>query len=79
MSLPNPQPIATKTSTQDNEVSIATSISDVNRFFQPRKFRVSKHSPPNTVDVNEMEFVVDKTALRVYTKVNGSLRYWSLT
>lgn len=80
MTSPVPKPIAPRTSTQNNEVSIATSFDDVNRFFQPKIFTVSRQSPPVlNVDVTEGTFVIDRTALRVYTVINNTLRYWSLT
>ena len=79
MTSPVPQPIAMKSSTQNNEVSIATSISDVNRFFQPRIFRTSRNSPPDIVDVDERTLVFDITALRLYTKISGTLRYVQFT
>lgn len=79
MSSSIPSPISPKTSNQTNEVSIATSLYDINRFFQPKKFQMATASPPSTNQVKEGEFVIDKTALRIYTKVDGVLRYWSLT
>jgi hypothetical protein len=80
MSSPVPQPIAPKTSSQTNEVSIATSISDVNRFFQPKIMKVSKQSPPVlNVDVTEGTLVWDRTASRLYTVSNGVLKYVAFT
>lgn len=80
MTSPVPKPIAPKTSTQNNEVSIATSISDVNRFFQPKRFKVSRNSPPVlNKDVFEAELVWDRTLLRLYTVSNQTLRYVQFT
>lgn len=80
MTSPLPQPIAPKTSTQNNEVSIATSISDVNRYFQPLRFRISRQSPPVlNIDVFEGMLVFDKTALRLYTVLDNTLRYVQFT
>lgn len=75
-----PSPIAPKTSSQTNEVSIATSLSDVNRFFQPRRFKVSRNSPPVlNKDVFEAELVWDRTLSRIYTVSNGVLKYVAFT
>lgn len=80
MSSPKPQPANIKTANQNNEVAIATSISDVNRFFQPRKIRISRNSPPLlNVDIFEAELIFDKTALRLYTVLDQTLRYVQLT
>jgi hypothetical protein len=44
-----------------------------------KKLRASLSSPPLAKDVGELELILDKSALRVYTKVDGTLRYWGLT
>lgn len=69
-----PQPVAPKTSTQNNEVAIATSISDVNRYFQPLIFKRSRNSPPLTTDVNEGTLVFDIQTGRLWTKINNVLK-----
>lgn len=80
MSSPVPKPIAPKTSTQNNEVAIATSIDDVNRYFQPKIVKVSRNSPPVlNKDVTEGTLVWDRTANRLYTVSNGALRYVAFT
>jgi len=80
MTSPTPQPVAPKSSTQNNEVAIATSISDVNRFFQPKIFKISRNSPPLlNVDVTEGTLVLDRTAGRLYTVLNGVLKYVAFT
>jgi hypothetical protein len=79
MAEPVPQPIAPKTSTQNNEVAIATSFSDVQRFFQPLTVKVSKNSPPTANDTKEMQWTFDKTALRLYIQVDGVSRYVQFT
>lgn len=79
MSLPNPRPIAAKTSNQTNEVATATSISDLQRYFSPLILKVSKNTPPLTVDVKELQWTFDKTALRLYLKVDGVMHYVQFT
>lgn len=71
--IPAPQPIALKTSTQNNEVAIATSISDVNRFFQPLIFKTSRNSPPLSTDVTERTLVFDIQTNKLWTCINGKL------
>lgn len=71
--VPTPQPVAPKSSTQNNEVAIATSISDVNRYFQPLIFKTSRNSPPLTTDVNERTLVFDAVTNKLWTKINGNL------
>ena len=80
MSSPLPQPIAPKSSTYPDDPSLATSFSDLQRYFQPQILRISKNSPPVLdLDITEGQLLLDKTALRIYTVVNHTLRYWSLT
>lgn len=80
MAKPNPVAPNIKTSTQNNEVAIATSFSDVNRYFQPKILKISKQSPPVlNVDVTEGTLILDRTAGRIYTVVNGVLKYVALT
>lgn len=79
MTSPIPVSPNIKTSNQSNEVAIATSISDVNRFFQPLTIKVSKNSPPTANDLKEMQWTFDKTALRLYIQVNGTARYVQFT
>lgn len=79
MSSPIPQPVIPKSGGYEKEENTFSSLTDAFRFLQPKQFKASLSSPPLAKDVNELELVIDKTALRIYTKVNGSLRYWSLT
>lgn len=75
-----PKPIAPKSSSQNNEVAIATSISDLNRYFQPKILKISKQSPPVlNVDVHEGELIFDRTLNRLYTVSNGALKYVAFT
>jgi hypothetical protein len=79
MSSPTPQPVIPKSGTYNQEANTFSSVTDLYRFFQTKQFKASLSSPPLAKDVNELEFVVDKSALRVYTKIDGTLRHWSLT
>ena len=80
MSSPIPAPIAPKSSTFTDGVATATSFSDLQRFFQPISLKISKNSPPVLdKDIKEGQLILDKTALRIYTVVDHTLRYWSLT
>lgn len=74
-----PQPTVSKQGGFQNESGIFNGINDLFRFFQPKRIKTSLSSPPLAKDVGECEIVLDKTALRIYTKVDGTLRYWSLT
>jgi len=65
-----------------------TSISHINRLFEilfSRSQAVQKTirtDAPTTDEIEEKElvFVDDGTSIRrVYTKLNGTLRYWDLT
>lgn len=58
-----------------NEGSSFDDFGNVSRFFMPRKLRESRTSPPVAADVPELTLVYDKTANRLYTKVNGALKY----
>lgn len=69
-----------KSSGFQDEVSVATSIQDLFRFFQPARLRVSKNSPPVlNVDVTEGQMVWDRTLLRLYTASDNTLRYVQFT
>jgi hypothetical protein len=75
-----PQPTTNKSGTFQNEGNTFTSMSDLFRFFAPKKMRFSKNSPPVlNKDVTEGEFVFDKTALRLYTVADNTLRYVQFT
>lgn len=73
MSSPLPQPISSKSSTFTNEVASATSFSDLQRFFAPLILKVSKHTPPLTIDVNELQFTFDKTTKKLWLKSDGTM------
>ena len=61
------------------ETSTFGDISSLYRFFMTKSIRASLSSPPLAKDVGELEFVFDKSALRLYTKVDGTLRYVQFT
>jgi len=80
VSKPLPKPIAPKSSTFPDDPSLTTSFSDLQRFFQPLALKISRNSPPVVnKDVKEGQLILDKGALKIYTVVDGNLRYWSLT
>lgn len=75
-----PQPVVPKAGTYQNEANTFGSFADAFRFFSPKKLRFSKNSPPVlNKDVTEGEFVYDKTANRLYTVVDQTLRYVAFT
>jgi hypothetical protein len=61
------------------EQSISGDLNMFFRNFQGKKLKVSRNSPPLAKEIEELELIIDKTALRIYTKVNNTLRYWGLT
>lgn len=80
MTSPVPQPSIPKSGGFQREANIFSSFNDLFRFFQPRKMKVSKNSPPVlNVDVTEAEFVWDRTLNRLYTVSNNTLRYVQFT
>ncbi len=79
MSSPNPQPVVSKAGGYTQEPNTFSSINDLYKFFAPLTIRVSKNSPPGLTDVNEMQFCFDKAALRLWIKVDGTLRFVQFT
>ena len=75
-----PQPTVPKSGSFQQEANTFSSMGDLFRFFAPKKVRFSKNSPPVlNKDVSEGEFVFDKTALRLYTVADQTLRYVQFT
>jgi len=71
-----PQPVIPRSGNYDQEANTFSAFGDAFRFFQTRRFKISKNSPPVlNKDVSEGEFVLDKTALRIYTVMDNTLRY----
>lgn len=63
-----------------SEVATFTDMNALFQFFQPRRLRVSKNSPPVlNVDVRESEIIWDRTLNRLYTVSNGVLKYVAFT
>lgn len=62
------------------ESNTFSSVNDLFRFFQPLTMKMSNNSPPVlNLDVTEGQWVFDKTALRLYTVINNTLRYVQFT
>lgn len=77
---PVPQPVVPKAGLYTEPSNTFTDMTGAFQFFQPKLFKMSKNSPPLlNIDVIEGEMVIDKTALRIYTCLNGALRYVQLT
>lgn len=80
MSSPTPQPAIPKAGLYTEPSNTFTGLYDLFRFFQPRRMKISKNSPPVlNVDVSEAEEVWDKTLKRKYTVSDGVLRYVQYT
>lgn len=69
----NPVQPSLKAGLYDDEVSQFTDLNVLLRNFATKKLRPSLSSPPIANDVGELEFVFDKTTLKLYTKCNGTL------
>lgn len=77
---PLPQSVVDKSGGYQREANTFSSFGDVFRFFQPRRMKISKTSPPVlNVDVTEGEHVWDRTLLREYTVSDGVLRFVQYT
>lgn len=74
-----PQQPFLKSGTYDKESSSYTDIQSLMKNFATKTLRPSLSSPPLAKDVAELTFVYDKTANRLYTKVDGTLRYVAFT
>ena len=75
MASPKPIQPHLKAGTYDQEANTFGDVNNLLRFFATKALRASLSSPPLAHDVEELTFVYDKTANRLYTKVNGSLKY----
>jgi hypothetical protein len=75
----NPRQPTLKSGQYGDEAGLFTDINALFRSFATRALRPSRTSPPIANDVDELTFVYDKTLNRLYTKVNGSLRYVAFT
>lgn len=79
MAAVNPHQPFLRAGTYDEEVSTFTDFQSLLRFFATKKLRYSLSSPPLLRDVPEGEMILDKTLLRIYLRVEGVLRYITLT
>jgi hypothetical protein len=79
MSSPVPQQPYGKAGNYASEVSVQTDINAMLRFFATKALRAALSSPPLAKDVEELTFVFDRATLKLWTKVNGTLRYVQFT
>lgn len=79
MSSPDPKQPYLKAGTYDKEPSTFGDMNSLLRFFATKTLRASLSSPPLAHDVEELTLIYDKTLLRIYTKVDGVLRYVQFT
>lgn len=79
MSDPIPQQPYLKTGKYSDEPGAFTDFNSLLRSFATKKLRYSLTTPPLLKDVPEGEMVLDKTLLRIYMTVDGTLRYFALT
>lgn len=78
MSSPLPKQAFTRAGKYD-EIGTFLDINNLLRFFATKSLRPSLSSPPLAKDVGELEFIFDKTTLKLWTKVDGTLRYVQFT
>jgi hypothetical protein len=76
---PNPKQPVLKAALYSDEPSSFTDLQILFKQFMPKKMRPTRTSPPIANDTGELELYFDKTALRLYTKVDGTLRYVQFT
>lgn len=74
----NPRPFVLRSGVYDNEPATFGDLTAVARYMTESHIRPSRTSPPIAADVGEFELVIDKTALRIYTKIDNTLRYVQL-
>lgn len=79
MTDPIPQQPYLKTGRYSDEPGAFTDFNSLLRSFATKKLRPALSSPPLAKDVGELEFVYDKSAQRLYTKIDGALRYVAFT
>lgn len=76
---PTPKQPVLKSGNYIDEVSAFGDLNILLKNFMTKKIRASLSSPPLLKDVGELEFVIDRTTLRLYTTINGALRYVQFT
>lgn len=74
MAQPNPVQPSLKSGGYGDEISSFTDLNNLLRHFATKKLRPSITTPPLAKDVGELEFVFDKTTLKLWTKVDGVLK-----
>lgn len=74
MSSPVPKSPYLKAGTYDQEASTFGDVNNLLRFFATKSLRASLQSPPLAYQVGELEFVFDKTTLKLWTKIDGVLK-----
>lgn len=76
---PIPKQPFLRAGTYDDEANTFSDINDIARSFATKALRTSLSSPPLAKDVQELTLVYDKTANRLYTKIDGNLKYVAFT
>jgi hypothetical protein len=64
---------------QYDEPATFGDIQALHKFMVENHVRPSLSSPPLAYQLGELTFVFDKTLLRLYTKIDGTLRYVQFT
>jgi hypothetical protein len=64
---------------QYDEPATFGDLNAIFKFLVENHMRPSLSSPPLAHQVEELTFVYDKTLNRLYTKINGTLRYVAFT
>lgn len=75
----NPVQPTLKQGLYGDETGVFTDMNSISKFFATKKLRYSRTSPPILADVPEGEFILSKSELRIYIRVDGVLRYFQLT
>lgn len=74
----NPQPPTLRAANYDEPATFAD-ISGIFRWIVENHMRPSLTSPPLAKDLEEFTFTYDKTLHRLYTKIDGNLKYVAFT
>ena len=75
---PSPKPPTIRAGQYDEPATFGD-IQAIHRYMVENHVRPSLSSPPLAHQIGELTFVYDKTLNRLYTKVDGSLRYVQFT
>lgn len=71
----NPKPFTLRAGAYSEEPATFADLTEMAKYMVQTHIRPSRTSPPIANDVGELTFVFDKSALRLYTKIDGTLRY----